>query len=349
MSAYKQQRNGYIGEERSRALIPKDFWVLTRSVDAEAADLMVQNEYRSPEDARANRGQPLQVVSIQAKFFEGSNQVNIAKAYVLNENKKPRKGFLAFLHTDDEDEDHVRYIFTARDIVEQWDETEDKENYYFSLKAGRTYADFRNTSARKIRARLKESIEESTQESMSWAWSKASETYSSVRHPACLEPKYRLIKIGRAAVALFEGGYGQLGHPLEPRKDVYPYFGTYEWGYLGSGPKLLAASLLTHFLCGRRPEHHEIDKVLDYLVGALERDKEARFGKEEIFKALACIPFDANIAELAEVEELYLQVSLKYAMYFQSPADWSEALEQPASADPADSESDAPPQAPQAS
>lgn len=224
MSEYKQQRNGYIGEERSKALIPKDFWVLTRSVDAEAADLMVQNEYETAEDARANRGKPLQVASIQAKFFEGTNQVNIAKTYVLNQNDKPRNGFLTFLHTDDEDEKHVHYIFTAREIVENWDETEDRKSYYFSLKAGRTYADFCNISPKKIRAKLRGAIEESSNESIFWAWEKASGIYSSVREPHCLDPRYRVVKIGGAAVALFEGGYGQLGHPLEPRKRRVPVF-----------------------------------------------------------------------------------------------------------------------------
>jgi hypothetical protein len=314
MSEYIQQRNGYIGEERSKGLIPKEFWVLTRSVDAEAADLMVQNEYATAADARGDRGRPLQVASIQAKFFQGTNQVNIPKHYLYNDNASVRKGFLVFLHTNDENEDPVNYLFSADEVISDWDPTEDQNGYYFSLKAGRAYQNFRNIGTKGIREKLKMAILESASESMSWAWAKASDSYSSVRDPDHLQPRYKLMKIDRAPVAIFKGGYGQLAHALEPRKDVHPHPGIFEWGYIGGGSRLLAASILTHFLCGARPSSDEIERVVKNILDLIDRDEDAEFGKEEIFKALADIPFDRDLTYMAPPQ--YHQVLRDYSGYF---------------------------------
>jgi hypothetical protein len=314
MSEFIQQRNGYIGEERSKALIPKEFWVLTRSVDAEAADLMVQNEYATAADARADRGRPLQVASIQAKFFQGTNQVTIPNEYLRNKDNSIRTGFLVFLHTDDENEDHVNYLFSADEIISDWKPTKDKGGYYFSLKAGRNYAEFRNIGTKGIREKLRMAIAESSTESMSWAWAKASDRYSSVRDPDTLEPRYKIMKIDRAPVAIFLGGYGQLAHALEPRKDVHLHSGIFEWGYIGGGSRLLAASILTHFLCGARPSSDEIERVVKNLLDLVDRDENAEFGKEEIFKALADIPFDRDLTHMAPPQ--YFQVLRDYSGYF---------------------------------
>lgn len=328
MYQFKNQRNGYIGEDRSKANIPKDFWVITRDVDADAADLMVQNAYSDADAARASRAEPLQVASIQAKYFEGTNQVNISKKYVLNPDDTPREGFLAFLHTDDVNEKAVHYLFTASEIKAVWEETQDEESYYFSLKCGRDYQAFRDLETKDIRSKLKHAIGQTTGASMAWGWTESSKTYCSVRHPHCLEPKYRLMRIGEACIAIFEGGYGQLGHPLEMRKDMFASPGTYEWGYEGTGPKLLAASLLTHFLCGRRPNESEIKRVLEHLIGLLKRGEEARFGKEEIFKALAKIPHYMNLAEIGSWNKRYYDTVREYSSYFSDPLGLTGPLEE---------------------
>jgi hypothetical protein len=321
MSEFIQQRNGYIGEERSKALIPKEFWVLTRSVDAEAADLMVQNEYVTAADARADRGRPLQVASIQAKFFQGTNQVTISNEYLRNKNGSVRTGFLVFLHTDDENEKHVHYLFSADEIISDWNQTKDRQGYYFSLKAGRNYDEYRNIETKGIRDKLRMAITESSTESVSWAWAKASDRYSSVRDPDCLEPRYKIMKIDRAPVAIFKGGYGQLAHALEPRKDVYLHSGNFEWGYGGGGAWLLAASILTHFLCGARPSSGEIKSLVENLLSLVDRDEDAEFGKEEIFKALANIPFDRDLKFMAPPQ--YNQVLRDYSGYFRDRSTFS--------------------------
>lgn len=315
MRDFAQQENGQQGQKLSDVILSKDFWTILRSVDVDAADLMVQRKYATQEEIQADRTTPLQFATVQAKFFEGKNQVKIARHYVFNEDgKSPRRAFLAFLHTYDDDEGHVHYLFDAGEIIGKWEEREDY--YFFALTEDRTYEDFRKLSPKKVREKVNSAISQSTSQSIAWGWKMAADLYSTVRAPHSLEPKYQLMKVGEACIAIFEGGYGQLGHPLDMRKDVIPSPGTFDWGYAGTGPRLLAASLLTHFFCGRRPNESEITKTLDYLISRLERDKEARFGKEEILKALALIPYDADLAAIGLWGERYYAKEKEYSSYF---------------------------------
>lgn len=315
MRDFSQQENGQQGEKLSDVILSKDFWTILRSVDVDAVDLMVQRKYATQEEIQADRAAPLQFATVQAKFFEGKNQVKIARHYVFDEDgKSPRRAFLAFLHTYDDDEEHVHYLFDASEIIDKWEERTDY--YFFSLADGRTYADFRKLSPKKVREKVNKAIAQSTSQSIAWGWKTAADRYSTVRSPHSLEPKYRLMKVGQACVAIYEGGYGQLGHPLDMRKDVIASPGTFEWGYEGAGPRLLTASLLTHFFCGRRPNEREIERTLAYLISRLERDKEAQFVKEEILKALAQIPYDHNLAEVGLLAELYCRTEKEYSSYF---------------------------------
>lgn len=299
MSTNKQQQNGALGESLSRSLLLEDFWVLTRSIDIDGADLIVQDRFESPADILKARGQPLQIASVQAKFFEGNNQVNLPKHHVHDENGLVRKGFVVILHTRDKKRRPVHYIFNSHEVADEWKETEDEQDYFFSLKAGRTYDAFFDLDPDQIRDKVKAAIAESTVQSMAYVWNKSAELYSSARSPETLNPKYRFLKIQGAAVAIFNGSATQIAHPIEPRKDIYNQFGTFQWGYSGEGPKLLAASVLAHFLCGRRPTEDEIHKFTEqYLFYMKEGD--FTFGKEEIFQALAGIPQYCDLDSEAE-------------------------------------------------
>jgi len=321
VSHFIKQQNGELGESRSRSLLLEDFWVLTRSVDADAADLIVQDKFETHEEIREARGQPMRIATVQAKFFEGSNQVRISVDYVVDADTQPRKGFLALLHTRDEKRKPVHYLFNAREIVDHWHKTDDKLHYYFSLTRTRAYEEFRNLDPDPLRDKVKAAIAEGSLQTMRSAWNQAANLYSSVRPPSCTNPIYELKKIGRAAIAIVDGQGLQLAHPLEPRKDVYPYFGTYDWGYEGEGPRLLAASILTHFLCGRRPERSEINRLVGWLLERVPTTNGVKFGKEEIIKALALIPYFANLEDDREAvhRPQYESASRKYASYFSDP------------------------------
>jgi len=150
MSLAKQESNGKKGERRTEAILLDKFWVLKRSVDIEGADFLVQIPSDSLEEL-LDAKKKIQVFGIiQAKFFEGNNQVKILKKYVENDNGNPRTEFFAFLHTDDEEGENVHYFFTAKDIQDEFYLNKKKTHYCFKLTVNRKYEKYRNLPKRNI-------------------------------------------------------------------------------------------------------------------------------------------------------------------------------------------------------
>jgi hypothetical protein len=321
MTDFLKQENGAQGQLRSHQILSKDFWALLRPVDADGVDLLVQEKYKNSEEIRAARVKPPSMAGIQAKYFMGDNQVNIPKSYVLDENEGPRKGFLAFLHTDDASGNEAHYLFSAEDIKFEWDETENNKDYFFSLKAGRDYKNYKDLSRDQIKLKVAGAIRQGFDQSIMWGWALAADMYAFVRPIECLEPCYHLLTIARARVVVFEGWASQGPYALEVRRDVYPHHGTFDWGYEGDGPKLLAASLLTHFLCGRRPEESEIKRVVIFLLDEVKQDFFS-FGRDQIFNALARITHKADIRKDTEepLRPQYDDMLDIYAKYFSDPS-----------------------------
>jgi hypothetical protein len=320
MTDYLKQENGNQGQLRSHQILSKDFWALLRPVDADGVDLLVQEKYKNSAEIRAARVKPPSMAGIQAKYFTGDNQVNIPKSYVLDENEDPRRGFLAFLHTDDASGNEVHYLFSAEDIKFEWKETKDKKEYYFSLKDGREYRAYRGLSRDDIKLKVATAIRQGFDQSIMWGWALAADMYSFVRPIECLEPRYQLLTVAGARVVVFDGWASQGPYMLEIRRDVYPHHGTFDWGYGGDGPKLLAASLLTHFLCGRRPEQSEINRVVMFLLEEVKEDN-LSFGRDQIFNALARMSHVVDMTkDSAEtLRHQYDDMLDVYAKYFSDP------------------------------
>ncbi len=79
MSDFKRQENGIKGEDRSRALLGDHFWLLSRSVDVDGVDLIVQEKVATKREL-VERHQSFENFGyVQAKFFEGNNEVLIYK------------------------------------------------------------------------------------------------------------------------------------------------------------------------------------------------------------------------------------------------------------------------------
>lgn len=154
----KKEENGKKGEARTQALLLDSFWVLVRSVDVEGADFLVQIPAESLEELweRKNKIQVFGV--IQAKYFEGNNQVKISKKYVEDNLGLPRTDFFAILHSNDEEGEDVHYFFTANEIQEKFYIDTNKEYYCFSLTKNRDYVDSKNKKKKDIFATIKEGI-----------------------------------------------------------------------------------------------------------------------------------------------------------------------------------------------
>ena len=57
---------------------------------------------------------------------------------------------------------------------------------------------------------------------------------------------YLLRKVEGVGVVIVRGEESGAKQVLDPRRDLHNSFGGFAWGYGGSGPQLLAASLLAH-------------------------------------------------------------------------------------------------------
>ncbi len=145
----KQDKNRAKGEVRTEAILLDEFWVIRRSVDVEAADFLVQLPSDSIEELRIKRDK-IQILGIvQAKYFEGKNQVRIEKKYVLD-NGQPLTEFFAILHTDDINGENQHYFFSAQDIVNEFYLDSNNEYYCFSLTNERDYGAFKNVKNKEI-------------------------------------------------------------------------------------------------------------------------------------------------------------------------------------------------------
>lgn len=315
MSGFKHDENGYKGEERSRAFLSDDFWILTRSVDADSTDVIVQERMASISDTIARRNRSVELGYIQSKFFEGKNQVKIHRSYVDDPRSPYRKGYFAFLHSNDEQDEHVHYFFTAREIQNHWYLNSKKDHYCFSLTEERRYEDFRNLGRKHIKERILEGVRDLRGSIESLIWSGFIAIRSDTRTLGDTPGNYILTRPHGCPTAIYK--FDGQAMPLDPRKDVVPTLGHFEWGYDGSGPMLLAASILTHFMAGEIPTRDEINAVKDYLIGRLERfnTTDHVIDASMILCALSYIPYPARETDLGELTRLYAESLKKYAKY----------------------------------
>lgn len=157
----KQQTNGEIGELRTKVILLDHFYVSKRTPDIEGADYLVELRYDTIEQIREARERITVQGIVQAKFFEGNNEVKIAKEYV-EDNEGIRTDFFALLHTDDLNENEIRYFFKAQDIKEHFrlrsDARSNKEYYVFRLTRTRQFEKFKNLPKSEINTIIEEGI-----------------------------------------------------------------------------------------------------------------------------------------------------------------------------------------------
>ncbi|MDU9393965.1 DUF6166 domain-containing protein [Pseudomonas sp. zfem002] len=320
--SYKQDENGYKGEARTRAFLSDHFWILTRSVDADSADLIVQQRMASSAEAIARRDRTVELGYIQSKYFEGKHQVRIHRSYVDDPQHPYRKGYFAFLHSNDEQEEHVHYFFSAEEIQKHWYKDRQQDHYCFSLTEERSYADFRNLGRKHIKEKIVEGIRELRGSIENLIWRGFIASRSDTRMLGDTAGSYILTRPHGCPTVIYK--VGEEARPLEPRKDVVPTLSYFEWGYSGSGPMLLAASILTHFMAGDIPTRDEINAVTDYLIDRLERfnTSDHVIDTPMILCALSYIPYPVRETDLdGPLKSLYEETLKKYARYLPSTAD----------------------------
>jgi mRNA-degrading endonuclease HigB of HigAB toxin-antitoxin module len=127
----KSQENGVKGELRTEAYLSEKFWILSRSVDSEGADFLVQKR----NEGDSARKEHVNLAIVQAKFVQDERtEIKIPKKYVLKDNE-PLNGFFVMIHTGEVDKEEV-YFLSAGDIKSLYDEkkiTMRDEKYVFKL------------------------------------------------------------------------------------------------------------------------------------------------------------------------------------------------------------------------
>lgn len=320
MTGFKQNENGYKGEERSRAFLSDDFWILTRSVDADSTDVIVQERMASNSEIIEKRHRNAELGYIQSKFFEGKNQVEIHRSYVDDPKSQYRKGYFAFLHSNDEQGEPVHYFFTAEEIQKHWYLNSEESHYCFSLTKVRKYEDFRDLKRKHIKEKILDGIRILQVSIESLIWRGFTATHSDTRSLGDTTGKYILTRAHDCPIAIYM--LDKKGMPLPSRNDVMSAPGHFEWGYEGSGPKLLAASILAHFMAGEIPTHEEILIVTNCLISRLERNSKTDhvIDAAMILRALCYIPYHESQREtdldLSAFTGLHAELLVKYIKYF---------------------------------
>ena len=124
----KQNFNGNLGELRTKAILSESFFVSERSVDIDGTDFIVEIPFNNIQEQRKFKEQGF----VQAKYFEGHNEVKIAVEYVEDIDTL-RTNFFAFLHTDDENGDKAHYFFTSSQIKKEFRLRKDKKTLMDSV------------------------------------------------------------------------------------------------------------------------------------------------------------------------------------------------------------------------
>jgi len=283
----KREKNGDIGESRTYAILADHFWILRRSVDVEGADFLVQLQAESLSEL-VERQSKIQVFGIvQAKFFEGNNQVRINKDYVIN-GDTPRKEFFAFLHTNDQDGKWHHYLFSSNDIIDVFYESSCGKYYCFSLTEERGYLKYKDVSNKEIEVRIRNAIVDAELDKNAEFIEQLYNVYKMPTQHYELNPdfEYKLTFVDGHPVVLCSNLNNGARSLLEYRRDLYNNLGNFTWGYRGTGSYFLATCLLSHHFNGQAPSQYHIELLLLNLIEILDRDKEHVITSGQIQKAI---------------------------------------------------------------
>lgn len=313
--------NGYAGEQKTRAKLSNSFWIITRSVDVDGVDLIVEVMARSDEELESQRLNTPKLGYVQAKFFEGRNQVKIHRKYVEHSGAAvPRRGFFAFLHTTDGEREDENYFFNSQQIIDNWHLDQSGEHYCFSLTNKRDYDEFKNLKIVKLEALIKDGIQDLTSSIEHLVQQHFIGVNCEVRVSGDIAGTYILGHFEDVPVVIYESK-DKVKQPLHARIDLFPYSGYYRWGHTGTACHFLATSILSHFFFGQAPSRSEVSRMVTYLLQDINEDENHRITTQQIIHALACIPShvlhtDASLDKVFSA--LYEETCAQYKNYLQS-------------------------------
>ena len=253
-----RQSNGFVGEQRTAGILARYFVVLKSSVDRDGADFIIDLPKRSPEEERRRaKGIPTTAV-VQAKFFEPGGGTYIDPSHATDDGR-PRLNFFLFLHSDDEYGEPVRYFLTSEEIASLPMGANGLRR--FSPTITDDYTRFRSRHPEEIAAAMRNGMDAYHQLCSAEYFEKVTfplrmRASSSARDAST---EYLLMRITLphtpssaeycdARVVFARSARDSVARPIDARWDLYESTGTWSWGYKGEGPRLLAVSILAHYL-----------------------------------------------------------------------------------------------------
>jgi len=277
------QSNGYVGERRASGFLGRHFVVHSLSIDRDGADLLVEPFPESVPELRSREQRPRAFGIVQAKFFERGNAVYIDERQAVDEHG-PRPHFFLLVHTDDHAGDDVRYFLTAKDLLRLPVGRNGLRR--FSITKADDKARFR-AKGYEIVQQMTAGMEAFRARSDANARMELHDTarryfdYRTADLPRDPRAEYHLLNLNLGATSNFTGfcdarvvmartAGNPIARAIDARWDLLKSAGTWAWGYGGDGPRLVAMSILAHFLGGsRKPTLLEMEAVTSAIIARL--------------------------------------------------------------------------------
>lgn len=276
----KVQKHADVAINRSKAILGEHFAICQRSIDVDGVDLLVQEIEESTDWSIRSSG-AIYPGFVQVKFFQPKTQVRIDRSYVLTGND-PRPDFFVFLHSNVDNETRNHYFFTAEEVANTWSIGKNDKVFTFSVSNTTDLASVRNLSSKAIADKISSGIRKSRSQEFSGAVARffRNRVDTRIMYEIEQDVEYLFFNVYGCSIVLYRLTESETTRLLEPRRDLFQYTGDFKWGYRGTGPQFLAASLLGHFLGGEWSQD-QFDRTLE-LVSSQEKESNWKISTREL-------------------------------------------------------------------
>jgi hypothetical protein len=127
----KAMEHGVLGETRARAFLLERFWVLSRSVDVDGADYLIQRRLTAKTFLDM---EPPRLGVVQVKFIQdGGTYVSLPKSYAVGPDGRPYGEFFLLVCSGHEDEQRM-FLLSAAEIMREFTEKDRDGKTVLTLK-----------------------------------------------------------------------------------------------------------------------------------------------------------------------------------------------------------------------
>jgi hypothetical protein len=300
------QANGAAGESLTEGVLGSFFVVARLNIDRDGVDFMVLPMPEGPGDLRKREVSGPSFAVVQSKYFEAGRTVSLELGQAMDDDK-PRPHYFVMIHTRDDSGEPIRYFLSANDVMDLPDsastgfktfsvtKTDDKKRFRVSV----------NEIVRRIKVGISslDDLHYSRFKEKAWDEVRQYFTYRTANKPRDREVEYHLVNVDLAkqkrpagypeAKAVFaRSSSDAIARAIDARWDLMDTPSTWAWGYAGSGPRLLAISLLAHYFGRSRtqPSYLEAEALTLALISKLSENQNHVITGNDIELSLAALP-----------------------------------------------------------